>query len=208
MQGERIPMMIRRIQILAGIALLALSTMACATEVGDNVSTGDTDPNGDTGDTVSTGEAALSRSCTISRSQILASVTAGRKRAIERGFTWFDDGVAYSKVRTHDGYRTDCSGFVSMAWELDQSYTTLGFSTGGAESHKLTSYSELLPGDALVRRVDGAGHIVMFLGWNDAVKSSACVLEEASTASDMQFRSRDTGSLHSNSYNPIRADKF
>ena len=48
----------------------------------------------------------------------------------------------------------------------------------------------------------------MFLGWNDKAKSEACVLEQASTALDMQFRTRTAASLRSGGYKPIRADKL
>jgi hypothetical protein len=48
----------------------------------------------------------------------------------------------------------------------------------------------------------------MFLGWNDAQKRGACVLEQASTASDMQFRVRTTASLKSGGYKAIRANKL
>jgi hypothetical protein len=48
----------------------------------------------------------------------------------------------------------------------------------------------------------------MFLGWNDRAHSGACVLEQASTASDMQFRVRTTASLRNGGYKAIRADKL
>ena len=37
---------------------------------------------------------------------------------ISRGQDWVNKKVPYSQNATHDGYRTDCSGFVSMCWEL------------------------------------------------------------------------------------------
>jgi hypothetical protein len=77
----------------------------------------------------------------------------------------------------------------------------VGHSRGG-------SYSSLLPGDALVRRSGGSGHIVLFLGWNDAAHSAACVLEEASTASDMQFRARTKSSLTASGFKAVRADRL
>ena len=87
-------------------------------------------------------------------------------------------------------------------------YTTADFSTGGGQSGPIGSYSKLLPGDALVHRSNGSGHIVLFLGWNDAAHSAACVLEQASTASDMQFRARSASSLTAGGYKAIRADKL
>lgn len=39
-----------------------------------------------------------------------------RTTIISRGQDWVDKHVPYSQSGTHDGYRTDCSGFVSMCW--------------------------------------------------------------------------------------------
>ncbi len=35
-----------------------------------------------------------------------------------RGQVWVDKHVPYNHEGTYDGYRTDCSGFVSMCWLL------------------------------------------------------------------------------------------
>lgn len=39
-----------------------------------------------------------------------------RTTIISRGQDWVDKHVPYSQTGSHDGYRTDCSGFVSMCW--------------------------------------------------------------------------------------------
>jgi hypothetical protein len=179
--------------------LTAFALSACASEIDP------ADVNGDTGETSS---AISTSSCKLSRSTILASATGGRRTAIERGFGWLDAQVPYSQSAYKAGYRTDCSGFVSMCWQLGTSYTTADFSSGGGKSGPIGSYSKLLPGDALVHRSNGSGHIVLFLGWNDSSHSAACVLEQASTASDMQFRARSASSLTAGGYKAIRADKL
>jgi hypothetical protein len=179
--------------------LTAFALSACASEVGPG------DENGDTGETAS---AISTSSCKLSRSTILASASGGRRTAIERGFGWLDAQVPYSQSAYRASYRTDCSGFVSMCWQLGTSYTTADFASGGGKSELIGSYSKLLPGDALVHRSNGSGHIVLFLGWNDAAHSAACVLEQASTASDMQFRARTSSSLTAGGYKAIRADKL
>lgn len=187
----------------------AASVFASIVIAGCGVASDDPDEDtgdGDVGETADTAE-ALSSSCKITRSQILESAVGARREAIVRGFEWLDDHVPYSQSRSHEGYRTDCSGFVSMCWKLGTSLTTAGFSSG-ASSSALASYNSLQPADALVMRSGGHGHIVLFLGWNDAAHSSACVLEQASTASDMQFRARATSSLKNSGFRPIRADKF
>lgn len=198
-----VPTLSARSRFRAGLTFalcpLLIGLAACSMESSDE--TADDSDVGSTSD-------AISAPCAMTRSQILASVSGGRRRAIQRGFSWLDENVPYSQQRSHEGYRTDCSGFVSMCWELGRSYTTADFIAGGGQSGPLPSYDELLPGDALVRRSNGTGHVVLFLGWNDARQTSACVLEQASTAADMQFRSRTTSSLRSSGYRAIRADKF
>jgi hypothetical protein len=150
----------------------------------------------------------LSGGCSLSRTQILNAASGGRRTAIERGFRWLDKDVSYSQSRSFEGYRTDCSGFISMCWQLRQSYTTASFKGGSGENEVLRTYDQLIPGDALVRRSGSSGHIVMFLGWNDRAKSSACVIEQRSTAQDMVFGTRSTSKMRSSGYLPIRADKF
>ena len=90
---------------------------------------------------------------------------------------------------------------------LGTSYTTASFAAGTASS-SLGPYSNLEPADALVYRSGSHGHIVLFLGWNDDVYTSACVLEQASTASDMQVRARSTSSLHASGFRAIRSDNL
>jgi cell wall-associated NlpC family hydrolase len=162
------------------------------------------DALGETGGT----EDALSIGCRLTRTEILASVGAERAAAIRRGFSWFDRGVPYSQQRSFEGYRTDCSGFISMAWELGPSYTTLNFKDGSAENFSIGRYSDLKPGDALVRRSNGAGHVTMFVGWNNTAHTEACVLEQNSTALDMEFGARSVSSLQNSGYAATRADRF
>ena len=160
---------------------------------------------GDIGDTSSS---ELKTACNLSRDTILNSVSGGRRTAIERGFGWLDANVPYSQSQSYSGYRTDCSGFVSMCWELGTSYTTANFIQDTGEWSSLGSFGELSPADAMVYRRGSSGHIMMFVGWNDAAQTEACVLEQASTAEDMQFRARTVSSLQASGYHAIRASKF
>lgn len=140
--------------------------------------------------------------CSLSRSAILASTSPARQRAIQRGFSWLDTNVQYSQSASHQGYRTDCSGFVSMCWELGSSPNTASFMAGTGKATPLPSYDDILPGDAFIR----SGHAALFLGWEDAAHTSACIIELASTASDMKFRSRTTSALKSSGTKAFRAD--
>jgi hypothetical protein len=186
------------------ISTASFSLTLWLTAIGCSVET-EPPPVGDVGDTSQSG---LKVACNLARTDILASTSGGRRTAIERGFTWYDAQVSYSQTSNYQGYRTDCSGFVSMCWELGQSYTTADFINDNGEWTSLGSFDEMLPADAMVYRSGGKGHIVMFLGWNDASKTEACVLEQASTAEDMQFRARTTDSLSSSGYHAIRATKL
>ncbi|MEO6420629.1 MAG: hypothetical protein ABIP39_14545 [Polyangiaceae bacterium] len=189
-------MRIKSVLVVASFALV-VGPLGCAVQAQEET--------GDVGDTTSE---ALTVGCDLSRAEILGSVGAARAEAIRRGFTWYDARVPYSQTHSHAGYRTDCSGFVSMAWNLGQSFSTADFSTGGGESARLASYNSLVPADALVRRSNGEGHIVLFVGWNDTAHTAACVIEQESTALDMQFHARTTASLKSSGYHAIRADEF
>ena len=39
-----------------------------------------------------------------------------RSNMISRGQNWVDRFISYNRSETYDGYRKDCSGFVSMCW--------------------------------------------------------------------------------------------
>ena len=156
-------------------------------------------------ETEGTTASSISQACSMSRSKILSTVTGERKTAITRGFTWLDANVPYSQSKTHNGYRTDCSGFVSMCWQAGTpGLTTTTFSTSSKYDF-YGDYEELLPGDGID---DPGHHVVLFLGWNDAAHKGACVIEQASTASDMQFRVRTTSSLKSGGFKPFRPKTF
>lgn len=172
--------------------LLACTAVACSAP-----------PTADSADEAELGSVAspLATECSMTRAQILASASSGRREAVERGFAWLDDDVPYSQSASHDGYRTDCSGFVSMCWDMGRSSNTASLYAGDGNT-RLGSYDDLVVADALVKQ----GHVVLFLGWNDDAHEGACVLEQASTASDMQFRVRTTASLKAGGYKAIRSD--
>ncbi|GAA2425350.1 hypothetical protein GCM10010421_10030 [Streptomyces glaucus] len=88
-----------------------------------------------------------------------------RSEILSRAQYWVDENVPYNQAGYYPDpqgtkYREDCSGYVSMAWHADQSYTTWtlpGISTD-------ISNSQLLAGDAL--NYEDA-HVVLFGGWQD-----------------------------------------
>lgn len=130
-----------------------------------------------------------------------------RSEVIERGSVWVEAKVPYSQSRyatvsgsrlatstvrpSTKGYRTDCSGFVSMCLGLR---TSLG-SPLSADTATLPTYlvkikkSQLRPGDVILRprtlKIDGKtvpyGHAVLFGGWADKDKTHYYGLHESSS---------------------------
>ena len=94
---------------------------------------------------------------------LLAPATASaisRNAVLSRAQSWVDSPVTYSQKRYHLGYRTDCSGYVSMCWKTRISWATSSFH---AVTHKIAKTS-LKPGDALLKK---GYHIRLFYGWLD-----------------------------------------
>ncbi|MBP0452615.1 VCBS repeat-containing protein [Kitasatospora sp. RG8] len=97
----------------------------------------------------------------------LASARITRDEALARADAWVNLGLGYSWTTYHDGYRQDCSGYVSMAWKLaTPGLDTTSFVPSGVASW--ISKGDLKPGDALLNDAAGSGgHIVMFDHWTD-----------------------------------------
>ncbi|MEV4558843.1 peptidoglycan-binding protein [Kitasatospora sp. NPDC049285] len=102
-----------------------------------------------------------------------------RAEIMQRAQHWVDQKVPYSMSRYwSDGYRQDCSGFVSMAWGLGSSQTTW---TLPDFAERITR-NDLQPGDALVYNnpgdPEGGSHVVLFGGWTDATHTRYTALEQ------------------------------
>lgn len=89
-----------------------------------------------------------------------------RSEVLQRAQTWVAAKVPYNQSKSYTNvlgtYRTDCSGFVSMAWHLGSSLTT---ATLPRVSTKIPA-TELQPGDVLLRRDSAQHHVVLFVGWS------------------------------------------
>ncbi|MFH8386945.1 hypothetical protein ACH4E7_39535, partial [Kitasatospora sp. NPDC018058] len=96
----------------------------------------------------------------VTRSQVLARAQDWVNQAVpystnglQAPYSWWSDS------QTGGRYRQDCSGYVSMAWELPESPNT-----GGLPSYATAiNNSDLQPGDIL----NSAEHVVIFAGWRD-----------------------------------------
>lgn len=91
-----------------------------------------------------------------------------RTAIIERAKTWVTAQVPYSMTEYwSDGYRQDCSGYVSMAWNLGSNEWTGSLDQYGVKIGK----EELQPGDMLLFHnpadPEKGSHVVLFGGWTD-----------------------------------------
>ncbi len=118
---------------------------------------------------------------------------------------WLWDHVPYSQSEYHEGYRTDCSGFVSMVWRLKESdgspdsLTTRTLYTVCSA----VATSALQPGDA---ECMPGHHIFLFLRWYDASHTRMVTLEESGVRTGTTSKIRWVNDL--DGYYPYRYDKI
>ena len=111
--------------------------------------------------------------------------TITRTQIIMRTQRWVAEQVPYSQTswkRDADGiYRQDCSGYVSMAWGLNEN---IDFWTGNLNtvSHVI-SEADLKPGDILLSTT----HTVIFAGWADPAHTLFDYYEESHPGTDARF---------------------
>lgn len=100
---------------------------------------------------------------------VSAAVSPGpaisRSEVISRAQTWVAAQVPYSQQAYHGGYRTDCSGFVSMALKTNGSYWTGNLHEIGTP----IAFNDLRPGDFLnyhnPANPNNGSHVVIFDRW-------------------------------------------
>ncbi|WP_326594076.1 RICIN domain-containing protein [Streptomyces sp. NBC_01294] len=126
-----------------------------------------------------------------------AGETVTRDQVTKRAQAWVDAEVPYSSnglgspfswwadAATGGRYRQDCSGFVSMAWQLKSSLSTRSLPSVATR----IDVADLKPGDVL----NSSQHAVIFGGWTDQAKGTFTYYQQSS-------RSRPTnkseGSIH------------
>ncbi|MEU9849830.1 peptidoglycan-binding protein [Streptomyces sp. NPDC047985] len=103
-----------------------------------------------------------------------------RAAIINRAKKWVSAQVPYSMSRYwHDGYRQDCSGFVSMAWNLPGNEWT------GSLARYATRIArkDLQPGDILLFHnpsdPNKGSHVTIFGGWTDYTHTHYTAYEQA-----------------------------
>lgn len=107
-----------------------------------------------------------------------------RDEVIARSENWITAVVMYSQSDFYPDpqgktYRQDCSGFVSMAWHLDQSLTTATLPSVATKIDK----ADLQPGDILD---EPSHHTVLFLRWADDAHTQFVLRQESQTGEPAQ----------------------
>ncbi|MFR9797445.1 peptidoglycan-binding protein [Streptomyces sp. MS06] len=130
--------------------------------------------------------------------------TTTRAEIIRRAKEWVAAKVPYSMTKYwSDGYRQDCSGFVSMAWDLPGNEWT---GTLGGYGERI-SREELEPGDILLfhNAADphAGSHVVIFGGWTDYTHTYYTAYEQTSPATRRQSTPYPYWS-HTDGYVPYR----
>ncbi|WP_327257489.1 peptidoglycan-binding protein [Streptomyces sp. NBC_01244] len=102
-----------------------------------------------------------------------------RATIINRAKLWLDAKVPYSMEEYwSDGYRQDCSGFVSMVWNLGTNEWTGSLDKFATRITK----EELLPGDMLLFHnpadPNKGSHVVIFGGWVDETRTHYVAYEQ------------------------------
>lgn len=139
----------------AGTALGGAATVAVAAPV----------PGAVTGPAA--GRDALSAPSAVARATA-APLRLTRAQILDRAESWMSARVPYSMTAYwKDGYRQDCSGFVSMAWGLGTSAWTGDLAAYGVR----ITQDALQPGDILLYHNSAdprhGSHTVVFGGWVD-----------------------------------------
>ncbi|GJN69950.1 NlpC/P60-like cell-wall peptidase [Purpureocillium lilacinum] len=106
-----------------------------------------------------------------------------RKEILQRANYWVSRHIPYSMSKTYPDpqgrrYRTDCSGFVSMALHANSpGYSTVSL----PEIAKPISWSDIKPGDLVGTLGPGtggaAGHVTLFKSFTDKTKKKYNTLE-------------------------------
>ncbi|MFD5182072.1 peptidoglycan-binding protein [Streptomyces sp. NPDC058372] len=110
-----------------------------------------------------------------------------RDEIIERAEKWARAKVPYAMdAYWSDGYRQDCSGFVSMAWNLGRSEWTGSL---GSVAERITK-DELKPGDILLfhnaKNPEKGSHVTLFGGWTDSSRTQYTAYEQTRPATRKQ----------------------
>ncbi|MFJ8827331.1 peptidoglycan-binding protein [Streptomyces sp. NPDC102467] len=113
--------------------------------------------------------------------------TTTRAAIINRAKTWVAAKVPYDMNKYwKDGYRQDCSGFVSMAWGLPGNEWTGSLAAFGTRITK----AQLQPGDILLFHnpadPEKGSHVTIFGGWTDYTRRYYTAYEQTRPGARVQ----------------------
>ncbi|MFM9368637.1 NlpC/P60 family protein [Streptomyces sp. Da 82-17] len=137
------------------------------------------------------GATAYSRDTTIARAKRWLTANDGQR-------------VPYSQTKTWGGYRTDCSGYVSMALQLPKP----GPNTVGLASSTYTrkiKMSSLRKGDLIIdaNGTNTTRHVVIFVKWTSSARKSYVAYEQrGGYGTDRSVRSYGIGADEYDAYRP------
>ena len=139
----------------------------------------------------------------------LSSIT--RAQVLARAQTWHphtSQRVPYSQSRTHGGYRTDCSGYASMALALSKpGPTTVGLASSSYS--RRISMSSLQPGDLVIDATGSSNtrHVVIFVKWANSRHSSYYEYEQRG-GYGTDYRTRTYGLSSGSEYHAYRPNNI
>jgi DNA-directed RNA polymerase subunit N (RpoN/RPB10) len=147
---------------------------------------------------VATPQAAAAAAAAVSPGPMIS-----RSEIITRAQTWVAAEVPYSQEAYHGGYRTDCSGFVSMALKTNGSYWTGNLHEIGTP----IAFNALKPGDFMnyhnPANPNNGSHVVLFDRWVGAVGGDFWIYEQTRPHTLHRKWSQTSGRVLSN-YKPMR----
>lgn len=133
-----------------------------------------------------------------------AAAPAERRAVVARAAQWVLSPVEYSQSNYQDGYRCDCSGYVSMAWDNGESFTTHDLPPRTSDTSLAYSIrcDELLPGDAL----NSEGHMRFYAGLS--ASGDLCIWEQAHSGTSTMSHAISAQTLYDSGYEPVRSTRL
>jgi len=199
----------RALSPLALLSFLAVTPLGCALEeepIEEEMVDSDSDAIS-TSWTCTVNQIKTAR-CQETIADIRAQAGAvGRSEIIERGIGWLEAGILYDRSGSyHDGYRRDCSGFVSMTWQYTANPSTAFFPpfVNGKYAVPLGSFDDLVPGDAVNKTFRNPyGHVMLFAGWASADHSQLYFIHHSATGKPVSLIQVSRAGL--GDFSPIRS---
>jgi hypothetical protein len=142
---------------------------------------------------------------------VAATAKITRAKEIANAKTWHphtSSRVPYSQSKTHNGYRTDCSGYASMALQLGKP----GLNTVGLAKSSVTtriSMSALKQGDLIIDATGTSNtrHVVIFDKWANSKHTSYWEYEQRG-GYGTDHRTRTYGLSAGSQYHAYRPKKL